>query len=63
MEEDREAFFDALETLYRMPTKEGYEVYGDSYKVCFRVLMEVVSCFSVYHTTLLVVLLRICVML
>ncbi|CAM9678592.1 unnamed protein product [Ectocarpus sp. 12 AP-2014] len=31
-EEDREAFFDALETLYRLPTSEGNAVYGDEYK-------------------------------
>ncbi|CAM9513044.1 unnamed protein product [Ectocarpus sp. 12 AP-2014] len=31
-DEDREAFFDALETLYRLPTPEGNAVYGDEYK-------------------------------
>lgn len=31
-EADREAFFDAMETLYRLPTKEGNKVYGDIYK-------------------------------
>lgn len=30
---DREAFLDAMETLYRMPTSEGNRVYGDEYKV------------------------------
>ncbi|CAB1119543.1 unnamed protein product [Ectocarpus sp. CCAP 1310/34] len=31
-DEDREAFFDAMETLYRLPTSEGNAVYGDEYK-------------------------------
>ena len=30
---DREAFFTAMETLYRLPTAEGTEEYGDEYKV------------------------------
>lgn len=30
---DREAFFDAMETLYRLPTAEGHAMYGDDYKV------------------------------
>lgn len=32
-ERDRETFFDAMETLYRLPTAEGNEIYGDEYKV------------------------------
>lgn len=31
---DREAFFDAMETLYRLPTSEGNALFGDGYKVC-----------------------------
>ncbi|CAM9966090.1 unnamed protein product, partial [Ectocarpus fasciculatus] len=31
-DEDREAFFDAMETLYRLPTAEGRALYGDEYK-------------------------------
>ncbi|CAN0178363.1 unnamed protein product [Pylaiella littoralis] len=31
-EQDREAFFDALETLYRLPAAEGNARYGDDYK-------------------------------
>lgn len=30
---DREAFFDAMETLYRLPTAEGHKKYGEEYKV------------------------------
>lgn len=30
---DREAFLDAMETLYRLSTKEGVRMYGDAYKV------------------------------
>lgn len=30
---DREAFFDAMETLYRLPTPEGNALYGEEYKV------------------------------
>lgn len=29
---DREAFLDAMETLYRLSTKEGVRMYGDAYK-------------------------------
>eukprot|EP00752_Nemacystus_decipiens_P017229 g15434.t1 len=29
---DREAFFDAMETLYRLPTPEGNALYGEEYK-------------------------------
>ncbi|CAM9705683.1 unnamed protein product, partial [Hapterophycus canaliculatus] len=29
---DREAFFDAMEQLYRLPTAEGNKLYGDEYK-------------------------------
>ncbi|CAM9656756.1 unnamed protein product, partial [Laminaria digitata] len=29
---DREDFFDAMETLYRLPTAEGNKKYGDDYK-------------------------------
>ncbi|CAM9656056.1 unnamed protein product [Scytosiphon promiscuus] len=29
---DREAFFDAMEKLYRLPTSEGNKLYGDDYK-------------------------------
>lgn len=32
-EEDRVAFFDAMETLYRVPDSEGNHLYGDDYKV------------------------------
>lgn len=31
--EDREAFLDAMEKLYRLPTEEGVALYGDDYKV------------------------------
>eukprot|EP00903_Cladosiphon_okamuranus_P019382 g17822.t1 len=31
-DEDREAFFDAMETLYRLPTAEGTALYGKEYK-------------------------------
>ncbi|CAM9495225.1 unnamed protein product [Ectocarpus sp. 8 AP-2014] len=31
-DKDREAFFDAMETLYRLPTVEGHELYGEEYK-------------------------------
>lgn len=31
--EDREAFLDAMETLYRLSTKEGVHQYGHEYKV------------------------------
>lgn len=30
---DREAFFDAMETIYRLPTAEGNAQYGEEYKV------------------------------
>lgn len=30
---DREAFFDAMETLYRLSTAEGVHLYGSEYKV------------------------------
>ncbi|CAN0499658.1 unnamed protein product, partial [Ectocarpus sp. 8 AP-2014] len=30
--EDREAFLDAMEKLYRLPTEEGVALYGDDYK-------------------------------
>lgn len=30
---DREAFFDAMEKLYRLSTAEGVKLYGDEYKV------------------------------
>lgn len=32
-DKDREAFFDAMETLYRLPTAEGNAIYGKEYKV------------------------------
>lgn len=31
--EDREAFFDAMEILYRLPTAAGVHQYGSEYKV------------------------------
>ncbi|CAM9236405.1 unnamed protein product [Ectocarpus sp. 4 AP-2014] len=31
-DKDREAFFDAMETLYRLPTTEGVALYGEDYK-------------------------------
>lgn len=32
-DKDRETFFDTMETLYRLPTAEGNNRYGDDYKV------------------------------
>ena len=32
-EKDREAFFDAMEALYRLPSAEGQHLYGDEYQV------------------------------
>ena len=32
-EKDREAFLDVMEIMYRLPTKEGTEIYGREYKV------------------------------
>lgn len=32
-EADRLAFFDALETIYRLPTAQGMHQYGSEYKV------------------------------
>jgi len=32
-DKDREAFFDAMEKLYRLPTAEGEKLYGEDYKV------------------------------
>lgn len=40
-ESDREAFFNAMETLYRLPTKEGNHRYGDEYKVGGRTVVVV----------------------
>lgn len=47
-EEDRKAFFHALETIYRLPTAVGNTIYGDEYRVrdvlgavCMGVVLDV----------------------
>ena len=34
-DKDREAFLDAMETIYRLPTAQGQLIYGEEYKVRF----------------------------
>lgn len=49
-ETHRVAFFDAMETLYRLPAAEGAELYGDDYKVRASPRLLVVSlCHRVEH--------------